>query len=264
MKKKAFTLIELMIAMGLMAMVFAMASVIFKVTVESHRGAIANTEILQKLRVITEQLDADFTGLTYQYGGYLSSAVERFQFGDTIMDVNTDAIVMFAIGDFQSTDRYSDKTIVGNAAIIFYGFPDMDSFASMPDIQDNMLLRRQTIFTAAGPDSNSYPTGEYYHSSFSQWQVNVTDTNDLTSRPLINPDKPAKFLPMLLAKGVSDFKIEYNEGDIDSNGIVWLRKGQLDEPTISPVALKFTFRLHDSKGFIKEGRVFTHIVTLLR
>ena len=33
-------------------------------------------------------------------------------------------------------------------------------------------------------------------------------------------------------------------------------------PDFYPDALKFTFKLYDSKGMIKEGRTFTHIVYL--
>src|SRR4030042_971378 len=59
----AFTLMELMVAVALFAIVFAFASVIFKVSVNSYRTAVANAEIIQKLRAITDQLNADFKGL---------------------------------------------------------------------------------------------------------------------------------------------------------------------------------------------------------
>ena len=60
---KAFTLIELMVAIGILAMVFSFAGVIFNVSIDSYRTAIANAEIMQKLRAITSQLDSDFRGL---------------------------------------------------------------------------------------------------------------------------------------------------------------------------------------------------------
>ncbi|MHC4573629.1 MAG: PulJ/GspJ family protein, partial [Planctomycetota bacterium] len=61
--KKAFTTIELVVAVGILAMVLSFAGVIFKISVESQRAAAANAEIMQKLRTITSQLSADFKGL---------------------------------------------------------------------------------------------------------------------------------------------------------------------------------------------------------
>ena len=54
---------ELVVAVALLALVLAFSGIIFKVSIESYRTAAANTEIMQKLRVITDQLNADFRGL---------------------------------------------------------------------------------------------------------------------------------------------------------------------------------------------------------
>jgi type II secretory pathway pseudopilin PulG len=54
---------EMVVALGIMAIVMSFAGVIFRVSTDSHRLALANAEIMQKLRAITEQLDADFRGL---------------------------------------------------------------------------------------------------------------------------------------------------------------------------------------------------------
>jgi hypothetical protein len=52
-----------MVAMGILAMVMGFASVIFRVSINAHRTALANAEIMQKVRAITDQLNADFKGL---------------------------------------------------------------------------------------------------------------------------------------------------------------------------------------------------------
>ena len=52
---KAFTLIELLVAIGILAVVMSFASVIFRVSIDAYRTAIANAEIMQKLRAITNQ-----------------------------------------------------------------------------------------------------------------------------------------------------------------------------------------------------------------
>ena len=59
--RKAFTLMEMVVALGILAIVMSFAGVIFRVSVDSHRLALANAEILQKLRAITEQLDCGFS-----------------------------------------------------------------------------------------------------------------------------------------------------------------------------------------------------------
>ncbi|MBA7661929.1 hypothetical protein ES703_69949 [subsurface metagenome] len=50
--KRAFTLIELVVAVAILAMVLGFASVIFRVSIEAYRTAGANTEIMQKLRAV--------------------------------------------------------------------------------------------------------------------------------------------------------------------------------------------------------------------
>jgi hypothetical protein len=75
-----------------------------------------------------------------------------------------------------------------------------------------------------------------------------------------------------MAKGVSNFRIEYERWDDITGRFVWLPGGGGDgtfvdsdhaiqfEEGPGTRALKFSFRLHDSKGIIKNGRRFTHIV----
>ncbi len=61
--RKAFTLLEMVVALGILALILSFAGVIFRVSIESQRLALANAEIMQKYRTITTQLDEDFRGL---------------------------------------------------------------------------------------------------------------------------------------------------------------------------------------------------------
>jgi len=58
--KKAFTIIELLVAMGLLSMLIAISGLVFSTAVKAHRVADATGEIATKLQAITQQLDADF------------------------------------------------------------------------------------------------------------------------------------------------------------------------------------------------------------
>lgn len=66
---RGFTIIELLVAMGLFAAVIAAAGMIFNYSLESQRVAAATAEIMRTLRAITDQLDIDFQGL--RTDGYL-------------------------------------------------------------------------------------------------------------------------------------------------------------------------------------------------
>jgi hypothetical protein len=85
--------------------------------------------------------------------------------------------------------------------------------------------------------------------------LNLNDANDLVN---------------YMAKGVDDFTIQYVGGEdwgatppIIKNFNEWRPENSevIGWPkALYPIAFKFTFTLYDSKGVIKEGREFTHII----
>jgi prepilin-type N-terminal cleavage/methylation domain-containing protein len=157
--KKAFTLVELLVAIGLLAVVISFAGVIFRVSINAHRTAIANAEIMQKLRAITEQLDADFKGLRKDgeiFVIWSASPVPGAGYQDNDLDgyERFDRIMFFADGDFHS---YRVNPMVrGNIARICYTLANKPS--NVPGIdpirparqkpQTRMLARTQRILTA--------------------------------------------------------------------------------------------------------------------
>lgn len=267
--RKAFTLIELIVSLGILAVVLSFAGLIFRVSIESHRMALANAEIMQKLRVITEQLDTDFKSAILEYGGTNMARTRTYTIDGKDIEVNSDSVVFFASGDFQSTDQYGagNDTITGNVAAIFYGQPDPNSYGRVPEPRNTVLLRRQTILASEASEDDSDPNGEYYATSLEAW-FSGTPRADLAAwikSPLIDPNDIKANQSMYLAKGVHDFTISYLErgDDVGTDAIAWKRyvdNVEDDTPTISPYVFKFTFTLYDSRGIIKNGRTFTHIV----
>jgi prepilin-type N-terminal cleavage/methylation domain-containing protein len=187
--KKGFTLIELMVAVAILAIVLAFAGMIFKVGIDSHRTAIANAEIMQKLRAITNQLNSDFKGLrkdgeifvvwvvreavAANYDGYHdcdNDGYERF-----------DRIMFFADGDFQSYGYGGRPMVRGNLARICYMLAKNRSGKRAEEYTDislteqgrkqrekerrqRILARTQHIFTA-DPDLQDFfnsPTFDWY------------------------------------------------------------------------------------------------------
>ena len=341
-KKTAFTLIELMVAMGILVVILSFAGIIFKVSINSHRTAIANAEIMQKLRAITGQLDADFKGLNKDgeiFVVWKAARLQNADYKDNDLDgyERFDRIMFFTEGDFQS---YGINPMVrGNTARICYMLArDKSQRPELQNRADRVLARTQHILTSDEslpdfPNPGSFSNAqwlewnnrdEYDRISLEAWKmipwdekknmlsvitdVTVGDSNvvDPVRGAIVEPSD-ANSIHMLLCEGVSEFKIQgwsdsrrrwlpevdpdgdgnladtnfyFNEpnnvpgvlypyppnGGVVINNISYPRE-QIDRIHFNNIpglgkALKFTFTLFDSRGIIKDGMTFTHIVYL--
>ncbi len=211
--RHAFTLIELVVAIGLLSIVLVFSGAIFKVSIGSYRTASAQAEIMRKLRVITEQLDSDFKGLRKDAPMFI-----WFQQHSTDPSQRFDQIMFFADGDFQATKN----PIIGNVARIQYGqamiyspsqlgyvYPwqqlanDVSAavnYDRIRTIRQRTLARRQHIFSFdLAPMFPSFNAGnllidpnlnnllEHDSSSLSQWQAATQNpiTNNLSTQEII-------------------------------------------------------------------------------
>jgi prepilin-type N-terminal cleavage/methylation domain-containing protein len=264
--KKAFTIIELVVAVALLAMVFLFAGTIFKVSINAYRTAGANAEIMQKLRAITNQLNRDFEGL--QKDGYLILRFEernRREFENSgTNDFRADRIYYFSTGDFQS---WFDPDIKSNIARVCFGHADNDVVVSKW-----RLARDIVLLTPA----NSFPPDDCNDVSFAECKVDLDVLEDpngvLDDGVEIDIDDDANNVRRLVCQNAGEMRIEWTDGTITNGELEWdenpgSTKGwnpgnQADWPK----AIKFTFTLYDSKGVIEEdgraGRTFTHIVYL--
>jgi prepilin-type N-terminal cleavage/methylation domain-containing protein len=171
--KRAFTLIELLVAVAVFAVVLSFVSVIFRVSIDAHRTAIANAEIMQKLRAITDQLSADFKGLRKD-GEIFVAWTAKPQTGDEPNAPGVyerfDRIMFFADGDFQSYGV--NPMIRGNIARICYmlaNSPSQDDpkRAHEQEPRERILARTQHILTADSTladflDPNSFTDEQWY------------------------------------------------------------------------------------------------------
>lgn len=189
---RGFTLIELLVAVAILVIVLSFAGVIFRVSIDSHRLAIANAEIMQKLRAITDQLNSDFKGLrkdgevfvvwvakeavTANYDSYRdcdNDGYERF-----------DRIMFFADGDFQS--YRANPVIRGDLARICYMLARNGNGKRAEDYTDTnlneqgrkqrekerrqrILARTQHILTADADLPNFDPTTFTIPQQWSDW-----------------------------------------------------------------------------------------------
>jgi prepilin-type N-terminal cleavage/methylation domain-containing protein len=258
--KKAFTLIELVVAIALLAMVISFASVVFSVSIDSYRVAGANAEIMQRLRAVTDQLNTDF-------GGIRTDAPLLIWFQQDTDDPTQrfDQIMFFADGDFQSIQLYDlygggtgepdpshGRFIRGNVARIFYGqaqsLDPVDNVIEDPDElneEDRLLARRCHILTAdtyieEWPDADmsdfdaydstgTYRLNEWYeHDSLSLAQWETVDAGDygvvvatcFDFRPLVDMGDPNTF-HKLMCEGLGSFAVQWAYWDSGDEEFYW-------------------------------------------
>jgi len=268
--RRGFTLIELAVAVGLLAMIFLLSSSVFKVSIDSQRLAAANADIMQKLRAITDQLNADLKGAIWNAPGQVVFETAQSKINGQQETVRSDRIVFFATGDFETTREYpaqTGETTTGNTASIYYGLADTG--AKNP--REKILVRRQTVLTS---DSNLPANGgledrdEYHETSLAEWRTNPpVTTSEWIKRLDVEPnDLKQDDIVVYMAGGVDDFTIQYVGWDDTGREFNQWRPTDIEadgwDRDFVPRAFKFSFRLYDSKGVIKNGREFTHIVYL--
>ena len=281
LRGKGFTLIELVVAIGIMALVILFAGTIFKTSINSYRIASAQVEIMQKFRAITDQLNNDFQGL--QKDGYLILYSENLPnrteyLGAPSGFFRSDRLYFFSTGDFQS---WYDPTVRSNIARIYLGH-EWFSISDPAIYVNHWRLAHDILLLSPGvvPDVNSV--------SYAQCRANpIMVLNDVNLMPIsyppdINVSVAPNTIRRLFCENAGEFKIEWSDGTIDANSaIAWFGFGNQKGISIEsgvvgsnykaewipstpqdlwPKALKFTFTLYDSRGVFKDGQTFTHIV----
>lgn len=143
--KKGFTIIELLLAVGLLAVLLVVSGAVFRMATKAYRTAAATGEIARKLRAVTDQIDADFRGIRKdgivffvwvpapvdKDGRMLFPGSPGFNAANVAGYRRFDRAFFFADGDFKSyaewpctssTPPYvtSNKIVHGNVARIGY------------------------------------------------------------------------------------------------------------------------------------------------
>jgi prepilin-type N-terminal cleavage/methylation domain-containing protein len=110
--RRAFTLIEMVVAVAIMAVVVVMAGTIFRVGIKAYRLAMAHAEIMRTYRTVVDQLNMDFRGLTKE--GEIVAIWAAEADGQRRMD----RIMFHATGDFCT--YHNVPPVRGNTARISY------------------------------------------------------------------------------------------------------------------------------------------------
>jgi len=256
--RKAFTLMELVVATAILAVVMAISGVIFRAGIQSYRMAKANGEILRKFRVITDQLDSDLRGLCKEGEIFLVWPADpngRHRRNDRMM--------FFAKGDFQSFQPDGTGQVVrGNVARISYMLGsrvNADGSVTRPGAMqaqpyERILQRTQHILVP--PDDGAafdIPTTD---TEWRDWhnveEVDRTTLKQWLDRPLeekrdmlsvimnakvdaptvdpnawgsqYDPNQPEGYMQSVLCQGVGQFSIQgwYESPDVNAPGQRWV------------------------------------------
>lgn len=119
-----FTLVEMLVAVAVLAIALGAMGVIFRMSMDAYRASTATAEVMRKLRAVTSQLDTDFKGwrrdgLTFfewdvyedpyylvDYPNDASQLAHRYH--------RNDRMFFFADGDFQTYDKQTGKDAANN------------------------------------------------------------------------------------------------------------------------------------------------------
>jgi prepilin-type N-terminal cleavage/methylation domain-containing protein len=222
--KKAFTLIELMVAVALLAMVLSFSGVIFKVSINSHRTSGANTDVMQKLRAVTDQLNTDFRKLPKD--AYLILHCEeqsRSEYEDSIAtDIfRADRIYYFCTGDFQS---WYDEGVKASIARVYFGHDGISLFDLIRNepVSRWNLARDLMLLTPGQTIPAPPPFVDYNDISYAACVANppsiLADSDRLLSPPptglppVINIRNDANNVRRLMCENVGEIKIEWSDG----------------------------------------------------
>jgi prepilin-type N-terminal cleavage/methylation domain-containing protein len=249
--KNGFTLVEVVTAIGILVVVVVFTGIIFRSSIESYRIAGANAEIIQNLQTITTQLDRDFSQI--RRDGWLGIRVET----NSRLDVRMDRIYYFTTGDFQS---WFDAGLRSNIARIFFGH-DSDSLNNTDMLLKQCKLARDVLLITPGTTG----LADCNNVSFVKFASEPNAFEDMTilnNSVLAGTD--ANNIRQLMCENVGELKIEWtNSIDSSTKMLIWFSSSEAWGPGGDwPKAIKFTFTLYDSKGILKDGSRFTHIVYL--
>jgi prepilin-type N-terminal cleavage/methylation domain-containing protein len=263
-----FTLIELVVAVGLMGLIIVFSSIIFRYGIDAHRLSSANAEIMQKARAITEQLNSDFRGLRKD-----APLLIWFEQESTGNEPNRyDQIMFFADGEFSSLQLYASngepvaiddpiqtnaEMVRGNLARIHYAHTEdanNKNIQSLDELKRTLGRRchiitddndlddwpREDIFDTSFDDTigTQYKNEVYEHDrmSLNQWKKVYRDKYPVVfltafeQRPLFDKTMPATF-HKLFCEGISSFAIQWAYWDRDlSSGDYELRWFPSNDP----------------------------------
>jgi prepilin-type N-terminal cleavage/methylation domain-containing protein len=167
MSKRAFTILELLVAMALMVILLAISAVVFKTSVQAQQAASATAEIMQKYQALTHQLKTDLAGLRKDAEICIIWRPGIDTNNDNIVDDYTrmDRMYFFTAGSFQTYNTWPIQGVtqpqvlqssIARVCYMLAGAGNGNQAASQK-VNKRNLGRSQHIYTAANVIDNYIP-----------------------------------------------------------------------------------------------------------
>ncbi len=230
--KRGFTLIELVVAVGILGAMLALSGVIFNVSIDAYRTGVAQNEIMQKLRAITGQLETDFGQL--QKDGYLVLRTKYYRFepfdkGKPDRYFHKAQAYFFSTGDFQSW--FSNHK--SNIARIYFGH---DFRSLVADISTDREWRIVHDIKLLDPNTAAPAIADCAVTSYSHCKNNLNNLEDwqYVLNNSIAVDTRAGYalnLQSLMAQNIGSVNIQWTDGTqyLDALGfsnLAWFGAGR--------------------------------------
>jgi prepilin-type N-terminal cleavage/methylation domain-containing protein len=254
--RPAFTLVEMLVAVAMGAMLVAAAATVFKLAGEAVGTSKANTQVNSQLRVLFSWLQRDFDRI--RLDGPLVIMISPdidYALSDGSY-AQADRIAFLASGDFASMSQSGVNTAL---AWIVYGHGDaVDSLPATPtadQMSELVLARLALLYVAAGETSGDVVAGVSFADILNDW-FNVGGPWDLGTLARPNVDS-LRYTHML--SHVLSFKIvRYYMASTDTEYTVWQRHRIHNTVTFGPgdekpAWIEFEVVLRDSNGRLEEG-----------
>lgn len=152
------TLVEIMVAVGVTVGMMLMIGTVFKSATDTSGVAMANNELMGRVRTLTNRLDQDFSGLRSDMPMAIIFEAGQDDPDEPAKVIRYDRICFFANGDFH--DIYG-SWLSGNLARIFYGQMSHSPSLNLPNNVSpprQVLARRYKIMTAVHDPANNIGT----------------------------------------------------------------------------------------------------------
>ncbi len=198
-RQPAFTIVELLVAMALVAVLLVVSGAVFRYSVQAYRAASAMAEIMQKYQAITYRLKTDLVGLQKEGEICVVWVPGTDTTGDNIVDKfeRLDRFYFFTAGSFQTYNVWTYQeggtakqgVLHGHTARVCYmlaGDGQGKRAADLPP-HKRILGRSQHLYTSANV-STDFPNW----ASFTSEQNNYFEFDTKTAaqwrnEPIWNP-----------------------------------------------------------------------------
>ncbi len=189
-KQSGFTLVELLVAMGLLAAIFVASGFIFRAAIKAQQTAKAVLEITQKLQTITSQIDTDFGELNKDDGlifmVWVAAPTPEYSGIGVIDEYDSfDRVMFFSNATYDTYHQYNGSILTGSPARITYMLAsDADLGIVPPELYsaqgqqpaDRILARSQHILIK-DPALDPFP--DFWNIPPLDWTANMTNRDYL-------------------------------------------------------------------------------------